>query len=859
MVTIQERAVQIQRARVEARPITRTEQKKLEVIQRQKRIPPPQVEIQKPSPEQERQRQEQERQRQEQEQLQKDWYGLRVMLSKGKPKSGYGAKALAMYTATRMETSHFLDALKKKGTITAQEEKILRKIHFDYRVSIGARTYLGGSVTRIGGRTIITSRFPVTSAVKPVFGPQLPREGDPGFIGPVQAKYVPPTPPPTPPPTTYFPSETKITRVDLAPKMEQEIRFVTELPKYPEAMPIDIKTGKPFGKVEVAPTKWERYKEGVKERGPVTTTWRFIASEVQDVLTEAGLGRAGKYKDIPLFSFQEPYQPYALGRFGKEVVEKTPYITPIGPYLLVSTGAERLAFKGGREELKYMGEQLYEKTEMPFTKYLPYGLPIAEIGLGTLGISKQVKGFKAEVELKKLGETPLKVKGYRFEAGDRGFDILTGMKKVGKAKYVVKLKQPYYMTREGKAFLLESGKLEAFRIKPAKFGKIKVDMKTFEVTGRGYIVEGVAKRVVTGKGYTIKTELFDVQKALGVTRLKGKMQFTGKIDYGVKFPKAELFAKIKGKAKPFVDIQRIKFLGIGKGEKIIKTINADIDKLYYNIVKDQFRITGKITSYGKIKRITPSDFGVDVDKGYTIFAGGGKKSSQAFFQSLYANQQNVMDTALKSVASSIKPAFKTPSIISDISKPISQAKLEKQIKLIMEGKIETKVKLKKEIKAKPITSDAIISKTSQSLNQVMKQMEQQVNKSTLKTEQALGQVQRQRTKTAQLSGQKLLQRYRQTRVHAPAITFFPTTKFPIFTLPPSVVIPEIAKRKKKLKKKIKKLLGEEFLYTPSFTARAVGMKAIEISERQAQQLIKKVITGFEIRRPVRIKRRRKKK
>jgi len=61
--------------------------------------------------------------------------------------------------------------------------------------------------------------------------------------------------------------------------------------------------------------------------------------------------------------------------------------------------------------------------------------------------------------------------------------------------------------------------------------------------------------------------------------------------------------------------------------------------------------------------------------------------------------------------------------------------------------------------------------------------------------------------------------------------------------------------KGKIKKKLKKKEGKfsEFAYLPDFTARAIGLKPEIISGKQAQAKIKKILTGLEIRRGVKIK------
>jgi hypothetical protein len=48
-------------------------------------------------------------------------------------------------------------------------------------------------------------------------------------------------------------------------------------------------------------------------------------------------------------------------------------------------------------------------------------------------------------------------------------------------------------------------------------------------------------------------------------------------------------------------------------------------------------------------------------------------------------------------------------------------------------------------------------------------------------------------------------------------------------------------------------MAEELGYTPSFTARAIGIEPIEVTMAQAEKLISGVQTGFELRAPVILK------
>ncbi|GAG92762.1 unnamed protein product, partial [marine sediment metagenome] len=83
-----------------------------------------------------------------------------------------------------------------------------------------------------------------------------------------------------------------------------------------------------------------------------------------------------------------------------------------------------------------------------------------------------------------------------------------------------------------------------------------------------------------------------------------------------------------------------------------------------------------------------------------------------------------------------------------------------------------------------------------------------------------------------------------------------TPKLPLMITPPPIPIPinipDILGRIKKRRKKRTKQI-QELLYIPDFTARAIGLKAEIITMKQAQAKLKKVMTGLEVRRGVRIK------
>ena len=87
----------------------------------------------------------------------------------------------------------------------------------------------------------------------------------------------------------------------------------------------------------------------------------------------------------------------------------------------------------------------------------------------------------------------------------------------------------------------------------------------------------------------------------------------------------------------------------------------------------------------------------------------------------------------------------------------------------------------------------------------------------------------------------------------PAITIpkIPVITPPTFTPKPFFIPILKAKIKKKGKKKTKKI--QEFAFFPDFTAKALGLKPEILTGKQAQARVRKILTGLEIRRPIKIK------
>jgi len=94
-------------------------------------------------------------------------------------------------------------------------------------------------------------------------------------------------------------------------------------------------------------------------------------------------------------------------------------------------------------------------------------------------------------------------------------------------------------------------------------------------------------------------------------------------------------------------------------------------------------------------------------------------------------------------------------------------------------------------------------------------------------------------------------------VGVPALSdpVFKTPKIPKIDytyLPKPFVLPKLISQIKKKKGKGKKGLGDE-AYLPDFTSRALGLGAETVTQKQASKKLKKLLTGLEIRRGVKIK------
>lgn len=132
-------------------------------------------------------------------------------------------------------------------------------------------------------------------------------------------------------------------------------------------------------------------------------------------------------------------------------------------------------------------------------------------------------------------------------------------------------------------------------------------------------------------------------------------------------------------------------------------------------------------------------------------------------------------------------------------------------------------------------------------------------KNMLKEDYQIKNANKQTTSLIQLSGQKLNQPQlfdtgleNITKINIPNVNdpIFNYNPIPTPTIPFNFDFP--TKRQSQRKKSLKKMM-QDYTYLPDFTSRSLGLESKTLTQKQAQKQLKKIMTGFEIRRPIKIK------
>lgn len=368
---------------------------------------------------------------------------------------------------------------------------------------------------------------------------------------------------------------------------------------------INPQTNKPYGYVTQAPTKKQQYSTSVKERGYIKGTLYYGGQKV------SGLFSSSNISPVKDSGYQAP-----VGKLGSSTIEVAPYFTPVGSALLVGGGVEELGTSSGRTRIKEKVEYLEEeKGYSPTTaKIISYGQPIAEVGLGSIGVRSQFKGIQASQETKLFEASPTGIKAYRIEGTTSGIDVGVGYKvtkpnlfqrqvlRIKPKEYLTTYKQPFYKVTSdsGKTsrIVSESGEGITYSLSGKKLTATK--FKTFGRSESG--------KVLVGKN-NIKFTPEKLQGSVGRAVVETSKRTSGKIKYGYDPIKDNFKFSFKGKTTP-LKTTTSSTVGVTSSEqnKIINFAGGKVSKVR---VYNQGGVSGitkikDIKTFGTIERLTPS-------------------------------------------------------------------------------------------------------------------------------------------------------------------------------------------------------------------------------------------------------------
>lgn len=455
------------------------------------------------------------------------------------------------------------------------------------------------------------------------------------------------------------------------------------------------------------------------------------------------------------------------------------------------------------------------------------GVPYADRGIYTL---KSMRGTY-QVALEKSGYT-------------KAYELLT--KRGGYTPYQARATLRYYQPRVIEQYL-ERG---IITIK----GTTAKGEFTY-LTKQPVIKVDEALGIKTRGARTIK-DIFDVERKI-LTIRKG---------YSLAVEEKTLTSfYLKRGASPFdiKDLEYSRGLIIGKGTELKKgyePIKIGKDLKYYREV--EYKDIGSISF---TRKLLPSENIIRIDARrskliqeiidltkdqYKIYPTGIKKTP--FAKTFGTERTQEIKAVIKDIGIKDKGSGQITKQVSNILKDaVSPPKIS--VKSEIKNLIKTDTAVKVGIKSTAVTSLASIGVTRQRemLKAILKERVGLINENALKQEISLKQIAI--PKMAQLSQSKLIQQ-EVLDVASPSL-LSPTISTPVIS-PPLPTIPVIplyfppAKTKGK-KKSLKKQI-QDLAYLPDFTARALGLEAETITEKQARAKLKKLLTGFEIRRPVKL-------
>ncbi|MBA7491767.1 hypothetical protein ES702_02315 [subsurface metagenome] len=369
------------------------------------------------------------------------------------------------------------------------------------------------------------------------------------------------------------------------------------------------------------------------------------------------------------------------------------------------------------------------------------------------------------------------------------------------------------------------------KVKALKGGKFQISLSKVAGAG-GKIVYQMPK------GFKLKDIKYFLSNQLGVG--KPVTIYTKGLGGIVTADEGFLAASI-GRTAVKTSLSKVKiqkFLGQTLGKYLPKDITA---MLGYTITP-----SGEITSVGLIKKIP---------KKPKVFTIEGVESATKTIS------KQALDTAMASVQDVVRSAVAPPIDIVSPTKIISAGGVVNLARLTKDTqkqstRLQTDVKqiLKQTSGQKMLLSQGVRQKVrTKQRAKLMENVAEKQLQSVLQT-QVLKQQPIQKVRQGLRLGQQQV-----SALRLKALTGFGFT--PI-TPPPAVTpipfwLPTL-KGEKKRRADLKKLVGGKYVYSPDFTAKIAGLKTLNLSMKQTRALLKKELTGFEFRPPVRIKRKKRK-
>ena len=567
----------------------------------------------------------------------------------------------------------------------------------------------------------------------------------------------------------------------------EQLRKGVSIPSGVEPSGFDFEKA-PSSVVSVAPSFVESYKEYISGKPKVTSTLSFLGEKASGLFAES------KFSPVRRTGYAKP-----VGELAKGYAETGVYFTPIiGAPLIFGASAEMLLTPTGWKEISKSGEFAKEKYGVPKVVTIS-----AQVGLYTAGAYFGGRGTISQTE-KMLGlpKTETKLLGVQQRVA-----VIEGKEKViTEAVFESRIKRLFGTTTE-------IGRTKAVTyFKP--FEKVQVGETTiFGVAGRKAVSLPSAEiKVINLKQFqafqkTIsKPSIIKIEKQIDYLKVSKEFEGFEQISWG----KVAVAKKLYGKPSK---IRKEYFAGFGKGFKA--------DKQTYVFGESAIVKEGELLKVGKGKYEGLIFEKEALPKVYDVIGGKGLelKMPQISYPQEVLKSAEAFGVA---VAPKIKPSvvkltpIKTEAIIQPSKMQVQELKTTFKPTIQMPSEVQvTKIKIKQ----------VSILKSELKLMEVLKIKQVPMLKSKLKPMEVLKIKQVPMLKTKVLVKQKAKTRYVQSRYGIPATTI-PRLKegwFPFFALPKFKYV-----KRRPARKPIRVLKRQPTEYKPTYTARALGIKAFKI-------------------------------